>query len=83
MVVRSRWVVEVWGVVWGVVERGANADVCPMREARIDRIVNALILLFVIVILYCVLTGYSSVFVCMGDGKMIGFVRSFFSVCFV
>jgi len=48
VVVRSRWVVEVWGVVWGVVERGANADVCPMREARIVRIVNALILLFVL-----------------------------------
>lgn len=51
-VVRSRCAVEVWGVwvVWCVLERGAKADVVPMREVMIDRIVNALILMFIFVL---------------------------------
>jgi len=55
VVVRSRCAVEVWGV-W-VVCCGANADVVPMREVRIDRIVNALILMFIFVI---VIIAFSS-----------------------
>jgi len=77
-VVRSRCAVEVWGVwVVCVLERGANADVVPMREVMIDRIVNALILMFifVIVIIAFSLAGAMVSFVCMGDNrKMIGFV---------
>jgi len=61
-VVRSRCAVEVWGVwvVWCVLERGANADVVPMREVMIDRIVNALILMFIFVI---VIIAFSSLLV--------------------